>query len=610
MIKKYLRRYLPAMAVLAVIFLAFLPGERTAAAPTIGDSSVTLYVGNTKQLEYDTGLGEAFEEPDPEEDYYAWLDWYYQYYYYYYFESSDNEIVTVDGNGLLTARGVGTATVTLIADGEKAAVTVKVKECKAKLSVSELTLYKGQKATVKMTWSGKKITGYDSSVYTQDSNFYSEAWGGLDVEHVKKGTFEVTAQTPGEYYVFFTMTVKGKTFSKKLKVTVLNAGLIDSEIAVGKNSTRKIELINAEFISAKLSEYYYWSSGEAEVDKKGRIKGISEGTAYIDVTYLLPYGETQTEVLTVCVTDPVYTPFEGYLRVGDYYELQLDGDSWYSNITIESSDPEIAVGGTDSWALREVIPKGYGTCTLTITVDGKVFTDTINVINPQLSFEQCLLTKGKSKTLKVTGVPEDTEITYKSSAKKIAAVTSTGKIKAKKIGNCYITVNIGGRDYLCSVSVGTSTAISAVHKGEAVKGSTYSQARRMEKGYYDCSSFAWRSYNEAGVKLAGATSYAPTAADLAKKLEAEGKAIFYEYADPSELQPGDLIFYTGYTNGRYKNIDHVAVYYGANYDYDGWYNSVQNYGMIIHAVSAGVVTRSYDGYRNGDIVMICRPMKK
>ena len=39
-----------------------------------------------------------------------------------------------------------------------------------------------------------------------------------------------------------------------------------------------------------------------------------------------------------------------------------------------------------------------------------------------------------------------------------------------------------------------------------------------------------------------------------------------------KLKPGDIIFYQGSGNGRYKNIDHVALYYGANYE-DGWLNS-------------------------------------
>ena len=40
-------------------------------------------------------------------------------------------------------------------------------------------------------------------------------------------------------------------------------------------------------------------------------------------------------------------------------------------------------------------------------------------------------------------------------------------------------------------------------------------------------------------------------------LDEDGKTVSFD-----ELQPGDLIFYSFTSNGRYKNISHVAVYVG------------------------------------------------
>lgn len=50
---------------------------------------------------------------------------------------------------------------------------------------------------------------------------------------------------------------------------------------------------------------------------------------------------------------------------------------------------------------------------------------------------------------------------------------------------------------------------------------------------------------------------ATTAAAEAQGLDEAGKTVSYD-----QLQPGDLIFYSFTTNGRYKNISHVAVYVG------------------------------------------------
>ena len=65
------------------------------------------------------------------------------------------------------------------------------------------------------------------------------------------------------------------------------------------------------------------------------------------------------------------------------------------------------------------------------------------------------LKKGKSFRLKVTLTPADSQdkITYKTSNKKIATVSKTGKIKAKKKGKVKITVISGKKKAVCTVKV-------------------------------------------------------------------------------------------------------------------------------------------------------------
>ena len=86
-------------------------------------------------------------------------------------------------------------------------------------------------------------------------------------------------------------------------------------------------------------------------------------------------------------------------------------------------------------------------------------------------------------------------------------------------------------------------------------GFPYSQDLRDSGNYYDCSSLAYYSWKDAGVDISygGAT----TAAAEAQGLDEAGKTVSFD-----ELQPGDLIFYSFTSNGRYKNISHVAVYVG------------------------------------------------
>ena len=117
-------------------------------------------------------------------------------------------------------------------------------------------------------------------------------------------------------------------------------------------------------------------------------------------------------------------------------------------------------------------------------------------------------------------------------------------------------------------------------------GFPYSQDLRDSGNYYDCSSLAYYSWKDAGVDISygGAT----TAAAEAQGLDEAGKTVSFD-----DLQPGDLIFYSFTSNGRYKNISHVAVYVGN--------------GKVVEALneSLGVVYR--DVASTGKIVVIGRP---
>lgn len=89
----------------------------------------------------------------------------------------------------------------------------------------------------------------------------------------------------------------------------------------------------------------------------------------------------------------------------------------------------------------------------------------------------------------------------------------------------------------------------------SVIGTPYSQAYRHMQGYFDCSSLTARMYHRIGINLGYGGS--DTAASQAQGLSAAGKTVSYD-----DLKPGDLIFYSFGANGRFMNIDHVALYVG------------------------------------------------
>lgn len=112
-------------------------------------------------------------------------------------------------------------------------------------------------------------------------------------------------------------------------------------------------------------------------------------------------------------------------------------------------------------------------------------------------------------------------------------------------------------------------------------GCRYDQDRRMEEGYYDCSSLVYRLYKEVGIELP------LTAAEQGKYCYQNAMVI-----NKKELKPGDLIFYSYEENGEFRNISHVAIYVGD--------------GKMVHAANKrrGVVI---DGLRTGSVVFYARP---
>lgn len=112
----------------------------------------------------------------------------------------------------------------------------------------------------------------------------------------------------------------------------------------------------------------------------------------------------------------------------------------------------------------------------------------------------------------------------------------------------------GGIDWSWKKSIGAGeSGNAAVQAALNAVGSGYSQSRRDDPGWYDCSSLVYRSYAAAGITYLNGMDAASEAECLVNK----GMTVSY-----GELQPGDLIFYSYSANGKYRNISHVAIYLG------------------------------------------------
>ena len=206
-----------------------------------------------------------------------------------------------------------------------------------------------------------------------------------------------------------------------------------------------------------------------------------------------------------------------------------------------------------------------GKTTLKVRINKKEFKIKVKITRVGFKENSYIIAKGKSEQILLKGV-KNLKATWKSSNPDIVSVSQDGRVKGLKEGNAIITVEINGSRLNALVSSVSEIKKKAVKWAiEYSNKSEYSQPKRMQEGYYDCSALVWRAYNKFGYKLAG-LNYAPTAAELCKTYDSKKQTIkggvSYKNIEDLKLLPGDLVFVSGNKNGRYKNIYHVEMIAG------------------------------------------------
>ncbi len=170
-------------------------------------------------------------------------------------------------------------------------------------------------------------------------------------------------------------------------------------------------------------------------------KGTLEHNGYYTIPLATPVNVAAGEKFSVVVTyhqsgsQTAYIPFEGKDKTTSEYTLQYyskPGQSFLHTGLTRSSKP--------SW---------YDTSTLGYNnVCIKVFSDNTTAADP-LSIVMKKITLGKGETYKLTGDSN----TFSSTDPSIAAVSSTGKIKAQKVGQTTINITTGYSTKLVTVVV-------------------------------------------------------------------------------------------------------------------------------------------------------------
>ncbi|MCI8992079.1 MAG: hypothetical protein HFG80_05015 [Eubacterium sp.] len=525
---------------------------------TVKKPSVSLNIKQTSLYKGSTLIIHASVRPE-----YAAVKW----------KSSKPGVASVDKDGIVTAKKTGKTTITATVGNAKASCTITVQDSSCKLNITNRTIM-----------AGTDVSLYIKNAPTGIYPFFTNTTGSSCVSLHRKGntcTIKGLKKGTAKISVSFSTFKDGRyiSWSNTCTIKVVDTGISDQQFSLAKGTSKTLSVKkDGQKLSVKNTRWKSSAPKIASVNNSGTVTAKKIGTATISAEVTFADGQTATYKCTAKVSDPAFKTRTVVSAVGVRKKLSVKNTNSYSRIKWGSSRKSVVSVDSDG----TIKGRKKGTATIKAVADGKTIRCKVYVSNPKLKTRHAMISSGGRKTISVKGLAKKSKVTYKSSNSAIASVSKKGVIRGKTHGKATITVNADGKKFSYVVEVVPAEAINATRVGKAIMySSSYSQARRMTAGYYDCSSLVFRAYGCNTSLLGGTPSWAPTAASMALHLERTGKAISYGYIDVSHLQPGDLIFYGNSGNGRYKGIYHVSMYYGKGLRLEKPFRAYYNTGNIV-----------------------------
>lgn len=283
---------------------------------------------------------------------------------------------------------------------------------------------------------------------------YKDVYGNAAMTEADgKVSVTIPALSAGGTVVLGTRDLNGT----EVKAESITLNKTDLKLAKGKTYALKANVTPAGSVDGAVT----WSSSKksvAKVDANGVVTAVKKGTAVITATTA---GGLKAEC-KVTVTIPaakVYLTPAMTIKKGTTRTLTASvfPKDTTDKITWKTSNKKV-VTITAKGKIKGV---KAGTATITATAsNGKKATCKVTVKVPatkvKLNKTKVTLAKGKSVTLKPTLTPTNStdKLTWTTSNKKVATVTSKGKVTAVKKGTATITVKTtSGKKATCKVTV-------------------------------------------------------------------------------------------------------------------------------------------------------------
>lgn len=313
------------------------------------------------------------------------------------------------------------------------------------------TTYIGTRLALSATVSGSG----SKTLMWESSNTAVATVSGGSVNPLAVGTAVITATLDNGKSASCIVTVKSPVTS--VRVSQKSAALVRG---------KKLSISAKVYTTNNSSLGVTWKSnktGVATVSAKGVITGKSAGTATITAT--APGGKTARVTVrvlkaSVSITQLTVSGAPSSLVVGKTKFITASVKPYNATgVAVKFSSNRPSILHVD--ATGKLTAKKAGTATITVKAGGKTVKKVIKVVKAPatkitLTTTTLSLKKGAGAALKFTVTPSNANraVTYTSNNKKVATVTSKGRVKAVGKGTCYITVKTAsGKKARCKITV-------------------------------------------------------------------------------------------------------------------------------------------------------------
>lgn len=395
-------------------------------------------------------------------------------------ESKNTWVAIVDESGNVTAKNPGEATITVTAaDNGGAQATCKVTVTERTVPVIKVTQIQLSQTRASLI-EGKELQ-LTATVLPTDATNQSLTWSSSvegvatvdptgKVTAIKAGTTVITATAKDDSGISASCTVQVTV--PTVKVTGITLNKTTASVVKGK-TVALTATVTPDTATDKTIKWTTSNKNVATVSTDGVVTAVAAGTATITATAADDSGVKATCKITVTnlvikVTRVTLNKTTASVVKGKTLTLTATvtpTNATNKKVTWKSSNTKIATVDSNG----KVTAKAAGTATITCTAadgSGKSAACKITVKNPPVKVTKLKinktsvdLLKGKTVQLKVTVTPSNATnkaVTWTSSNKRIATVTSNGLVKAVGTGTVTITAKAkdgSGKKVTCKINV-------------------------------------------------------------------------------------------------------------------------------------------------------------